>query len=213
MAQSYAVSYSKLMTPRDAITRLAELGPTLDIADLTNVRHLHISDEGTPKELAQVIWEMLPDTLTLNGTLMTLRDLPALQYFTSLQGIVAHRTDLAKELLRSFVHSEHLRSIAMAFTSITDAEVELLANHPGIRSIYLAGTRITDTAMRTFGTLRDLELLDVRETRVSNNGLTCLMSLRNLFTIDVRETAVTREGADHYRHLVASFLPNVDVII
>ncbi|MFG0255027.1 MAG: hypothetical protein ACF787_08005 [Rhodopirellula sp. JB053] len=201
------------MTPIDAATRIAQLGATLDPSDFHVVERLHICEEETPAEYADMIAGMAPETVTLNGALMTSRDIPALLHFSSLQGIVAHRMDFANDLLRAIVETSNLESIAMSLTSITDGDVATLANRSGLTSIHFAGTQLTDTAMRTFGTVRDLELLDVSHTGVTNEGLTQLHDLRNLFTIDARGTAVTIDGADRYRRSVANSLPDVEVLV
>ena len=185
----------------------------LDPGDLTRVKQLNICQEETPAEYAEMIAGMVPETVTLNGTLMTARDVPSLLHFSSLQGLVAHRMNFANVLLRQIAEFPNLQSIAMSHTSITDADVAVLAQHSGLKSIHFAGTQLTDIAMKTFGTLPDLELLDLHDTLVTDDGLPQLQRLTNLFTINVRGTAVTLGGADRYRTSVADSLPDVEVLL
>lgn len=201
------------MTPLDAAARIAQLGSRLDPTDFTNVEQLHICEDETPAEYADMIANMVPETITLNGALMTARDIPALLHFSSLQGIIAHRIDFANMLLRAIIKTSDLQSIAMSHTSITDADVAVLANRSGLTSIHFAGTQLTDIAMKTFGTLPDLELLDVSHTLVTNESLPQLRHLRNLFTIDARGTSVTVDGANEYRRLVSNSLPDIEVLV
>lgn len=201
------------MTPHDAIARLLQLGVSLRLEDLSKVEQLHISETATPAEYADIIGNMLPRTVTLNGALLAEGDIPALLHFPSLQGIVAHRIDFANSLLTQIRGSSSLRSIAMSHTSLTDADVGVLENHSRIAAIHFAGTKLTDTALKTFGSLPALELLDLRETLVTDGGLPQLQKLTNLFTIDVRGTAVTLAGAEQYRRSVAHILPDVEILV
>jgi hypothetical protein len=201
------------MTPRDAVVRLHQLGTTLDLGDLSNVEQLHICEEETPAEYAEMIAKMVPETVTLNGALMTASDVPSLLYFSSLRGVVAHRMDFANALLRRIEYFRNLKSIAMSYTPISDADVAALINRSGVKSIHFAATKLTDIAMRTFGTLPDLEVLDLHDTFVTDAGLTQLQGLTNLFTIDVRGTSVTRAGADRFRASVERSLPDVEVLV
>ncbi|TWT74972.1 hypothetical protein CA85_02600 [Allorhodopirellula solitaria] len=201
------------MSPRDAAARIAELGSFVDPVDFSKVEHLHICEREIPANFADMVAGMAPETVTLNGALMTASDIAALLHFPSLRGIVAHHMDFASTLLPAIVKSSDLRSIAMSHTSITDTDVTVLANRSGLTSIHFAGTRLTDIAMTTFGTLPDLELLDVSDTHVTNDGLHQLRDLRNLFTINARGTSVTADGANGFRRLVANSLPDVEVLV
>ena len=196
-----------------ALARLLELGTTLGLDNLSDVECLHISAEATPAEFADMIAGMAPKTVTLNGSLMTGRDVPALLHFSSLQGIVAHRIEFATVLLSHVEEFPELRSIAMSNTLITDNDVAVLADRVRLSSIHFSGTSLTDVALRTFGTLPDLEVLDLRGTLVTDDGIMQLQDLTNLFTIDVRETAVTITGAKRYRDSVGHYLPDVEVLV
>ena len=200
------------MTPHNAVARLNQLGTTLDAGDLSRVKQLYICEEETPPEYAEMIADMVPETVTLNGAVMTARDVPSLLHFASLQGLVAHRMSFADALLRHIAEFPDLRSIAMSHTRITDEDIAVLAQHSGLKTIHFAGTQLTDAAMQTFGTLPELELLDLHDTLVTDDGLIHLQRLTNLFTINVRRTAVTLNGADRYRTLVAHSLPDVEVL-
>lgn len=201
------------MKPSDAVTRLLQLGASIRINDFPRIERVHISETAMPLKYVDTISDMLPEIVMLDGSLMTENDVEAILHFPSLRGIVAHRMDFANALLRELSASKRLATIAMSYTSLTDADVAMLENHSGITSINFSGTQLTNVALETFGTLKSLEVLDLRGTFVTDEGLTQLQKLTNLFTIDVQGTAVTLNGADRFRKSVEHSLPDVEVLI
>lgn len=201
------------MKPSDVVTRLRQLGASIRINDFPRVKRVHIFETAMPQKYVGTITNMLPETITLDGSLMTENDVRVFLHFPSLRGIVAHRIDFANALLHQLPAFAGLESIAMSHTSLTDADVALLENHSSITSIHFAGTQLSNVSLETFGTLKSLEILDLRDTFVTDDGLLQLQNLTNLFTIDVRGTAVTINGADRFRKSVEHSLPDVEVLI
>lgn len=201
------------MTPLVAKARFAELGVSLEVVEFPHVQRLDVCEDPISPEHLDSVKELFPRTVTLYGALMTAQDIPALLHFSSLQSIVAHGLDFANELLRHAAGFPQLKSVAMARTTVTDLHVAALAKCSELTYLNFAGTQLTDVALKTFGTLSGLELLSLRNTLVTDDGLQHLHQLRNLFTVDVRGTTVTAAGADRFCHLVAGFLPDVEVLI
>lgn len=201
------------MTPKDSIQRLLQLGATLELSDLPRVQRLYISEKPTSPEHADLVASMSPESVTLNGSLMTVRDIPCLMQLVSLQSIVAHRIGFAGDILRQTIRFGDLQSVAMAHTSVDDADVLVLENRSGLRSIRFAGTQISDTAMKVFGTLPDLELLDIRDTSITTEGLSYLRGLRHLLTVDVTGTVITAQDASRYQKTVKHLLPDLEVLV
>lgn len=202
-----------IMTPQEFSARLGELGVSLKAVDFPEVEFLHIAAEAIPDLHEQMVVDLLPRTVTIVGSRMTALDLPALEHFSQLERICAHRSEFAASLLANHRMFPRLRSIAMSHTSLDDSQVATLSGRAGIASLYFVATQLTDAALDCFATLPDLELLNLRETRITDQGLLKLTGLFNLFTIDARETSVTAAGARTYRERVKQWLPDVEVLL
>ncbi len=74
------------------------------------------------------------------------------------------------EILKAIAH-EHLWTLSILNSSITDAGVEALLHHSELMTVGLANSRITDRSLKALNTLRRLNNLDLRNTAITDDGL------------------------------------------
>lgn len=87
-----------------------------------------------------------------------------------------------------------ITAVDLAQTAITDVDLELLADCPGIVELNLRGTLASDAGLKSIAALGSLEFLGLTGTMVTDDGLAHLQQLANLRFLTLGHTAVTDDG-------------------
>lgn len=106
--------------------------------------------------------------------------------------------DLSKNSLHgnlaAFLRMEHLESLCLDETDVTDSDLIYLGNMSHLRSLSLNNTRVTDSGMRYLCKLHRLECLSLSNTHISDDGLEQLQSLASLNEVELDGTKITSTG-------------------
>lgn len=88
-----------------------------------------------------------------------------------------------------------LRSLTLARTRVTDADLDGLAQFPDLSFLDLTGTTVTDSGMESLKQFRKLKAVHLNVTDLSDVGLAALADVPQLQVIEAQLTAVTNAGA------------------
>lgn len=94
-----------------------------------------------------------------------------------------------------------LRTLNLAYTSITDAGLQRLAGLNALRALDLADATITDSGLQHLDGMKQLQWLDLSGTNISDRGMTSLKSLTQLQWLSVRNTHISDSGLTHLERL------------
>ncbi len=89
------------------------------------------------------------------------------------------------------------KTVTLADTQVTDAELALLAKLPALEGVNLFRTETTDAGLAHLAGLTNLKWLSLAETPISDAGLAHLSNLDGLESLDLEGTAVTDKGLEH----------------
>jgi uncharacterized membrane protein len=104
-------------------------------------------------------------------------------------------TDVTPALLEEVKKlAKQLVYLEVAYTSLNDENMKVLASLENLLQLNLRGTAITDKGLINLKDLTQLNLLNLVETKISAKGLTSLKGLKNLKSIYLYKTSVDRNG-------------------
>lgn len=97
--------------------------------------------------------------------------------------------------------SRRLRSIDLATTPVSDAQLAFLAKVPELEQLNLQATQIGDLGLQSLETLPRLRVLDVSNTTVSDAGLARIAKIKTLESVRIAGTLVEGQLAANLREL------------
>ena len=104
--------------------------------------------------------------------------------------------------LRKLVGTDWLADvIVVRLRDVTDKELALLEDLPGLKRLFIRGRNVTDAGLAHLGTLDKLDYLEVEKFDISDDGLQQLSGLKNLEFLVLRDIGVTDAGLDHLESL------------
>src|SRR5437016_6492091 len=107
-------------------------------------------------------------------------------------------TDVELSMLKSLTG---LRSLDVAYTSITNAGVERLTSLRSLQELRLRGCQVTDDGMVGLEGLTILQILDLGLTAITDKGLEHLKAVKSLRSLQLTKTRVTDAGLMHLQAL------------
>lgn len=93
--------------------------------------------------------------------------------------------------------------VSLAGTSVSDQDLNCLANLNGLRTLLLQNTAVGDAALEAVAAHRGLEELSLRSTKVTDAGLTHLAQLKRLEFLYLHDTDITDAGLVHLEGLTS----------
>lgn len=88
----------------------------------------------------------------------------------------------------------HVSSASLATTSVTDAELAVLAKLPQLASLNLRHTEISSVGLAHLSTVKSLRTLDLSDTLLGDDALSSLTALSNLRSLRLEGTLVEGPG-------------------
>jgi Leucine-rich repeat (LRR) protein len=90
----------------------------------------------------------------------------------------------------------NLEELYFGLTSLSDADLDSVANLPALRVLELAGTKISDTGLKKVTGLEKLEDLNLSGTQITDTGVLSLKKMTNLRTLRLDGTKVTKRAIE-----------------
>jgi uncharacterized membrane protein/YHS domain-containing protein len=150
----------------------------------------------TSASLAKPLAEVLPAAQQLADELaISITPLASAEPWLQCNASLAATNFGDAELARLAPLSNHLVSLDLAGTSVTDAGLAQVAAMPHLKRLHLERTALTDAALTCLSALQELEYLNLYGTSVTDAGLDRLKSLGKLRQLYLWQTKVTPEGA------------------
>ena len=118
-------------------------------------------------------------------------------------------SDFSNEQLRHLIGLEHLESVDLKWTPISDQGLAYLARVPSIRSLKLnklyppkqvanvSKSQLTDHALKHISKMRNLEKLIIWGADISDRGLSDIAKCERLKTLWLLDTGINGEGLKH----------------
>lgn len=94
---------------------------------------------------------------------------------------------------------EHLRSLHLGGTDVTDEGLRHLAGMASLQRLHLEKTKVSDAGLAHLAGLESLSYLNLYQTGVTDSGLVHLEGLASLRNLYLWQTEVTPEGAEKLR--------------
>ena len=113
-----------------------------------------------------------------------------------LGGLVEYKVRIGGPLwLRSLRTEDFFTDVFfVAFSSVSDADLEHLERLPQLTQVNLQGSKVTDVGMEHLKGLTQLQDLNLSGTQVTDTGLGCLKGLKQLRDLNLSGTQVTDTG-------------------
>jgi hypothetical protein len=109
-------------------------------------------------------------------------------------------SQVTNEGLMTLAKLKGLRRLGLADTSVSDKELEALADLRQLEWLSLSGTRVTDRGLETLAArFKTLRWLNLDGTKVTDQGLTHLEGLDKLEWLYLRNTAVSDEAIEQLK--------------
>ena len=112
-------------------------------------------------------------------------------------GVDVARSQITDAHMVGLRRLDHLETLNVVGTRITDAGLKEVGEMPSLRRLILARTGITDACLAPISRLKDLEELNLDNTAVTDAGLERVGRLANLRRLAVGWTRVTDAGMKH----------------
>ena len=100
-----------------------------------------------------------------------------------------------------FLRNGRVNEVSANRTSITDAQIPLLAGFKKMTDLSLEATRVSDVGAVHLRHLQQLEWLNLYRTQIGDRGLRSVGQLRSLTHLPIGATRVTDAGLTHLRNL------------
>ncbi len=156
-----------------------------------------------PPEISHLNWGLFlkndeRPTQPLGGLVESFEDTrPEGHVWGSLTTVVTLRQATDADLGPALSGLEHLESLWLGGTAVTDQGLVSLRYHPTLRVLDLSGTAITDAGVTELSQLPNLTALYLADTCVTDRGLAVLGTLPKLNTLNLDNTAITDSGVAH----------------
>ena len=142
------------------------------VAGMKQIRSLSldncdISDEG----VLQLAALQLADFTVYQAASVTDRGLKILAAYKDLKALTLRDVPAKCAVLADLPHPEKLRTLNVAQSGITDAEITSLGNMSDLEKLILNETAITDAAVDTLVELKSLKTLEATQTQLSTDGV------------------------------------------
>lgn len=98
--------------------------------------------------------------------------------------------------LQQCTHLAHLKSLNLRKVTselpvVTDRDLQMLLNFPGLEELDLDSQHLTDACLPVLGKLQELKTLKLGQTALNGNGLSLVLSLPQLTELDLSGTQVS----------------------
>jgi hypothetical protein len=108
------------------------------------------------------------------------------------------------EWLRNFIGNDYFQNVvyvSLSKTSVTDDELAILENFPGLEGLSISQTKITSFGLVHLEGLKNLESLSLENTLIDDNGLAHIKDLANLRILILNDTKITDAGTINLQRL------------
>lgn len=111
-----------------------------------------------------------------------------------LYSLILRMTRVTDAGLKDVTKLSTLRRLDLGDTKVTDAGIGALAELQELKSLDLGGTPVTGVGLEPLSKLKQLAFLNLRGSRISDAGLKNVGALKNLESLDLDDTGVTASG-------------------
>ena len=111
--------------------------------------------------------------------------------------VVLEKAKLTSMGYRSLQSLKGLMALQVSNTTLLDADVQQLADLPGIEYLFMNGSTFSDFGLRSLKRMNFLFCLDLTRTSITNAGVRDLGDVKSLSHLYLEETNVTDEGIRH----------------
>ena len=169
-------------------------GTLKQLAALKDLRQLYLVQVGlTDAALRDLRALQGLQSLSLNdNTALTSASMKEIGQLKQLRWLSLGHTQVTS--LKDLKALEHLETLFLPGTRMTDAMLDDLAGFSKLSSLFLSGSALTDAGMKKLSRLKQLRVLKVNATAITDKGLMELAELKGLKNLSLQKTKVTPAG-------------------